>query len=157
MRSLPTLRIHVISDSWMAPTTPNPTIQATLFDGKGTQIGRAALYVPKSFDMSASLGGLIVRDVSLRAIHNGWDEFLRCGASVYSGRLSANVAMQRMGSAARGDPVHRAADQLGRLLRTLFLCDYFTKPMFRREIRTVLNRGESIRHRPLPRRTFAIS
>ncbi len=102
------------------------------------------LFVPRSFDMSASLGGLIVRDVSLRAIHNGWDEFLRWGASVYSGRLSANVAMQRMGSAARGDPVHRAADQLGRLLRTLFLCDYFTKPMFRREIRTVLNRGESV-------------
>ena len=33
---------------------------------------------------------------------------------------------------------------LGRLLRTIYLCDYFTKPVFRREIHRVLNRGESV-------------
>jgi len=49
-----------------------------------------------------------------------------------------------LGSAAQGDPLQRAADQLGRLLRTLFLCDYFTNPAFRREIHTLLNRGESV-------------
>ena len=52
--------------------------------------------------------------------------------------------MQRFGSAAHGDPAHRAVDQLGRLLRTLFLCDYFSNPEFRREIHTILNRGESV-------------
>jgi TnpA family transposase len=40
--------------------------------------------------------------------------------------------------------LQRAADQLGRLLRTLFLCDYFANPAFRREIHTLLNRGESV-------------
>ena len=44
-----------------------------------------------------------------------------------------------------GDPVHRAAAQIGRLLRTLFLCDYFSNTEFRREIHTTLNRGESAR------------
>ncbi|UUZ76098.1 transposase [Polaromonas sp. P1(28)-13] len=62
----------------------------------------------------------------------GWDELLRLAASIRSGRVSANVALQRFGSAAQGDPVHRAADQLGRLLRTLFLCDYFSNTAFRR-------------------------
>jgi TnpA family transposase len=53
--------------------------------------------------------------------------------------------MQRFfGSAAQGDQVQRAADQLGRLLHTLFLCDYFSNPDFRREIHTILNRGESV-------------
>jgi TnpA family transposase len=33
---------------------------------------------------------------------------------------------------------------LGRLLRTIYLCDFFTKPAFRREIHRVLNRGESV-------------
>ena len=46
--------------------------------------------------------------------------------------------------AAVGDPLHRAADHLGRLLRTLFLCDYLTIPDCRREIHTLLNRGESV-------------
>jgi len=58
--------------------------------------------------------------------------------------VSANVALQRFGSAAQGDPVYRAADHLGRLLRTLFLCDYFSNVEFRREMHTLLNRGESV-------------
>jgi hypothetical protein len=33
---------------------------------------------------------------------------------------------------------------IGRLLRTVFLADYFVNPVFRREILRVLNRGEAI-------------
>jgi TnpA family transposase len=33
--------------------------------------------------------------------------------------------------------------QLGRLLRTVFLADYFVNPTFRRERLRVLNRGEA--------------
>ncbi len=40
--------------------------------------------------------------------------------------------------------MYRAADQLGKLLRTLFLCDYFSNEAFRRELHTLLNRGESV-------------
>jgi TnpA family transposase len=54
------------------------------------------------------------------------------------------VALQRFGSAAHGDPLHKAADHLGKLLRTLFLCDYLSNTDFRREIHTVLNRGETV-------------
>lgn len=48
------------------------------------------------------------------------DELLRLVSSIQSGRVSAVVALQRFGSAAQGDPVFRAADQLGKLLRTFF-------------------------------------
>ena len=34
--------------------------------------------------------------------------------------------------------------QLGRLLRTAFLADYFVKTPFRQELRRVLNRGEAV-------------
>ena len=33
---------------------------------------------------------------------------------------------------------------MGRLLRTVYLCDYFTKLQFRREIHRVINRGKSV-------------
>jgi TnpA family transposase len=52
--------------------------------------------------------------------------------------------LSHFSSAARGDPVYEAAVHLGRLLRTLFLTDYFAKPAFRREVLRVLNRGESV-------------
>jgi hypothetical protein len=70
----------------------------------------------------------------LAAIERGWDELLRLAASIRSGRVSATLALQRFGSAAQGDPLHRAAEHLGRLLRTVFLCDYIAIEDFRREI-----------------------
>ena len=102
------------------------------------------LFLPRSLEAPEGLDQVLVRDVSLKAIRSGWDELLRLAASIRSGRISANLALQRFGSAAQGDPLHRAADQLGRLLRTLFLCDYFSNTDFRREIHTILNRGESV-------------
>ena len=68
----------------------------------------------------------------------------RLVASIRAGNVSAAQAVQRLGSAAIGDPLQRAAEHLGRLLRTLFLCDYLAIPDYRREIHTLLNRGESV-------------
>jgi hypothetical protein len=51
--------------------------------------------------------------------------------------------MARFGSAARGDPLYEVGVVIGRLLRTVFLADYFVNPIFRREILRVLNRGEA--------------
>ena len=65
-------------------------------------------------------------------------------ASVMSGHASAVAVLARFGSAARGDPIYEAGVQLGRLLRTAFLADYFVNEAFRRELRRVLNRGEAV-------------
>jgi hypothetical protein len=74
----------------------------------------------------------------------GWDELLRVVASIRVGKVSAELALRLLGSAAQGDPAYRAADHLGRLLRSIFLCDYVAIPDFRREIHTLLSRGESV-------------
>lgn len=102
------------------------------------------LFVPRNFEVPQGLEAATVRRVSLAAIERGWDELLRLAASIRSGRVSASLALQRFGSAAQGDPLHRAAEHLGRLLRTVFLCDYIAIEDFRREIYTLLNRGESV-------------
>jgi len=57
---------------------------------------------------------------------------------------SVSVCLNRFGSASRGDPLYEAGVHLGRLLRTVFLGDYFVLPVFRRELLRVLNRGESV-------------
>ena len=73
-----------------------------------------------------------------------WDDLVRVTASMSCGKLSAVTGMQRFGSAAQGDPIYRAAQALGQLQLTVFLCDFFTKPEFRREITRLLNRGEHV-------------
>ena len=102
------------------------------------------LYLPRTMAAPEGLAPVIAFEISLKAIRDGWDELLRLVASIRSGRVSATVALQRFGSAAQGDRLHRAADQLGKLPRTLFLCDYFSNAEFRRELHTLLNRGESV-------------
>lgn len=102
------------------------------------------LYLPRGIAVPDELASAVSLDISLKAIREGWDGLLRLVASIHSGRVSAIVALQRFGSAAQGDPIHRAADHLGKLLRTLFLCDFFSNAEFRRELRTLLNRGESV-------------
>jgi TnpA family transposase len=80
------------------------------------------LYIPRDLDFDASIRPIVAREISMRAIIDGWDELLRLAASIKAGRVSAVLALQRLGSAARGDRLHRAGDQLGKLLRTVFLC-----------------------------------
>lgn len=65
-------------------------------------------------------------------------------ASIRIGKIGADVALRLLGSAAQGDSAYRAADHLGRLLRSIFLCDYVAIPDFRREIHMLLSRGESV-------------
>lgn len=102
------------------------------------------LYIPRDFEVPDNVEAPVAREVSPRPIALGFDEMRRAAASPKTGCVSAVVLMQRLGRAAQGDLLYRAADSLGKLLRTVFLCDYFTQPEFRREIHTLLNRGESV-------------
>ncbi|WP_375138837.1 Tn3 family transposase [Piscinibacter defluvii] len=83
-------------------------------------------------------------NVDVALIEKHWDSLVHLAASVMSGHASAVAALARFGSAAQGDPIYEAGVQLGRLLRTAFLADYFVKDAFRNELRRVLNRGEAV-------------
>lgn len=91
-----------------------------------------------------NLERLSVKTVTEKSIIEGWDQAMRVIASVHTGRVTPKELLERLGSNASGSPVFKALDSLGRLLRTIFLCDYFANAAFRREIHTLLNRGESV-------------
>ena len=102
------------------------------------------LYLPKGLEVPQVLQPIVAETVSRRAIGRGWEGLLRLGASVKHGWDSATAALDRFGSAAAGDPVYNAGDALGRLLRTLYLCDYLSNPVFRMEVLDLLNQGEAV-------------
>ena len=62
-------------------------------------------------------------------------------ASGFSPTHAAGSTSTRCSSAARGDMLYDAGVQLGKLLRTAFLTDYFINEGFRRELRRVLNQA----------------
>lgn len=101
------------------------------------RLKKRRLYLPKGLDVPPILRPIVAETVSRRAVGRGWDEFLRLGASVKHGWCPATEALGRFGSAAAGasagDPVDETGDALGKLLRTLYICDYLSNPVFRTE------------------------
>jgi hypothetical protein len=102
------------------------------------------LYLPMGFAVPENVERMTSKRLSLKAIRVGYDDVQRLIASVRCGRISADLALRYLGSAAQGDPMYRAAEHLERMLRSIFLCDYITIKDFRREIHTLLSRGESV-------------
>ncbi|WP_225785506.1 Tn3-like element IS1071 family transposase [Xenophilus sp. Marseille-Q4582] len=102
------------------------------------------LFVPRGTNVPAEIAAVCEANVDVALIEKHWDSLVHLAASVMSGHASAVAALARFGSAAQGDPIYEAGVQLGRLLRTAFLADYFVKDAFRNELRRVLNRGEAV-------------
>ncbi len=102
------------------------------------------LHVPRGFHVPTELLAVVALDVSTRSIKKQWDDYVRIAASVETGQTSAVIALARYGSAAANDPVYRAGVHLGRLILSLYLCDYFTNEEFRRIINRILVHGEAV-------------
>jgi TnpA family transposase len=114
---------------------------------------RLARLKTRKFHLPTGFGGAIPEvlkpliaptSVSRRVIGRGWDELLRLGASVKDGWYPATDALERYGAAARGGAVYEAGAGLGKLLLTLYLCDYLGNREFRTEILDLLNQGEAV-------------
>jgi TnpA family transposase len=108
------------------------------------KLKKRKLYLPKGLEIPQVLRPIVAETVSRRAIARGWEGFLRLCASEKHGWDSATSALDRFGSAAAGDPVYNAGDGLGKLLRTLYLCNYLSNPPFRLEVLDLLNQGEAM-------------
>ena len=102
------------------------------------------LFLPRGSAVPETLSAICHANLDLSKVAAQWDRIVHLVASVHSGHTSAVNVLARFGSASRGDPLYEALVQLGRLLRTIFLADYFVNEAFRREILRVLNRGESV-------------
>jgi TnpA family transposase len=101
------------------------------------------LFLPRGCEVPKILKSICEANLDFDQVPMHWDPWVRLIASVYSGHTSAVSVMARFGSAARGDPLYEVGVGIGRLLRTIFLADYFVNPVFRRELLRVLNRGEA--------------
>ncbi len=81
------------------------------------------LFLPRHTAIPASVQEICRASVDLERISAHWEQIVHLVASVHSGHTSAVHVTARFGSASRGDPLYEAVVHLGRLLRTVFLCD----------------------------------
>jgi len=108
------------------------------------ELKQRRLFVPRATKVPEEIAAVCEASIDTALIEAHWDSLVHLAASVMSGHASAVAALARFGSAAKGDPIYDTGVQLGKLLRTAFLADYFVNVSFRRELRRVLNRGEAV-------------
>jgi TnpA family transposase len=102
------------------------------------------LHVPRGFAVPEALKALCIPDISMPEIRDGFAELAAVADAVDAGKLSAVIACQRHGTAARTRKASKAGRGLGLLLRTTHLCETATNDPFRRETRRLLNHGELV-------------
>jgi TnpA family transposase len=107
-------------------------------------LGDRKLFVPRGIEVPDVLASITERLAVGNTVRQGWDPLVRIAASINGGWCSAVTVLDMYGTAAKGDPVYECGNTLGKFLRTIYLCDLFSNPGFRRELQRVLNQGESM-------------
>lgn len=102
------------------------------------------LHLPNFIPPPDALKDVVGDRIAMKNIRTYWDDLVRVAASVQTGQVTAPIALSRFGSCADGDPVYKAGVALGKLIRTMFLCDYHIDENFQREINRILDHGEAV-------------
>lgn len=109
------------------------------------RLAERRLYLPSNMkNVPESLQDVVVPSISLHQIGTEWDNLVRLTASIETGHTTATVALARFGSASSDSPIYRAGVHLGRLVRSIYLCDYFLSEDLRRTINRILVHGEAV-------------
>ena len=77
-------------------------------------------------------------------IRDGWDDLVRCAASLRDGTVTASLLVARLQAAGGKLPLTRALQEYGRLVKTRFVLGYLADETERRAIGRQQNKGESL-------------
>ena len=102
---------------------------------------RQKLYRPSKGepDNYANLQPVLTRPINWELIERQYDEFIKFATALKLGTADAESILRRFTRENASHPTYQALKELGRALKTLFLCDYLRLESLRREIHEGLN------------------
>ena len=89
-------------------------------------------------------GRLLAHPLNLDLIRDGWEDLVRCAASLKDGTVTASLLVARLQAAGGKLPLTRALQEYGRLVKTRFVLGYLADESERRAIGRQQNKGESL-------------
>lgn len=69
---------------------------------------------------------------------------MRLVESIKCGKVRASLILQKINSYNRDNGVAKGLKEIGRILKTKYILNYYTNEILRKEVQKVLNKGESI-------------
>lgn len=112
-------------------------------------VGRQRLYRPDTGDPAAypSLAPVLTRPIDWKLIRRQYDQMVKYATALRLGTADAESILRRFARGPSGGapmhPTYRALAELGKAVKTVFLCRYLREEALRREIHEGLNTIES--------------
>ncbi len=105
------------------------------------RIGAQRLYRPQPgpLDRWAALAPVLTRPINWELIANQYDQMMRYATALKLGTAETEAILRRFTRANIAHPTYRALAELGKAVKTSFLCDYLGSERRRREVQQGLN------------------
>jgi hypothetical protein len=72
-----------------------------------------------------------------------WNDLLRVVLSIQTGKISSSILLRKLGNYSRKNRLYQAFQELGRVVRTVFLLQYISDMQLRQQITAVTNKVEA--------------
>lgn len=104
-------------------------------------IASQKLYSPAARQKNTypNLQPILTRPIRWELIHRQYDEMVKYAAALRTGTANAEDVLRRFTRASPSHPTYRAIAELGKAVKTIFLCAYLGSESLRREINDGLN------------------
>ncbi|WP_105492038.1 Tn3 family transposase, partial [Escherichia coli] len=106
-------------------------------------LGSRRLYVISPSEEYKPLDALIAGKAKMEVIEQHWDEVLRLKASIGAGLVPPSVILKKLAASPRQNRLNLALREMGRIERSIFICDWLLDTRLRRRSHAILNKGES--------------
>lgn len=106
-------------------------------------LGNRRLFVIDRDPAYEPLDALIAGTVNMDVVEHHWDEVLRLKASIAAGLVPPSVILKKLAASPRQNRLNQALREMGRIERSIFICDWLLDTKLRRRSHAILNKGES--------------
>lgn len=103
-------------------------------------ITQQQLYAFESFEIY----DIKFKKINENIILDNYSEVMRLVESIRCGKVKASLILQKINSYNRDHAVAKGLKEIGRLLKTKYIIEYYTDGDLRKEVQKILNKGEAI-------------
>lgn len=90
-----------------------------------------------------NIDGLFSDVIDWELIKTHWDDLIQVVLSIKHGTISSSLLLRKLGTYSRKNRLYQSFQELGKVIRTLFLLEYLSKPKLREIITATTNKVEA--------------